>query len=378
VALNPAGTAGEAAEQPPAALGPWLARALGAEEARITLWQRLSGGAVQDNRALDVVAHSGGAETVHRLVLRTDAPAGLTVSRSRAEEFAVLGAVHAAGVAVPRPVALCTDPAVLGRPFYVMERLPGVAAGHLLVRDDRFRGDRAALARRLGAELARLHGVRPPRTDLAFLGAPPADPARAAVAEYRAWLDTQRAARPALEWGLRWLDRMAPAPPPGGTVLCHRDFRTGNFLVEESGLAGILDWEFAGWSDPHEDLGWFCAKCWRFGALAREAGGIGAREDLYRGYEEAGGGPIDRAAVAYWETMAHARWAVISLQQGERHVSGIEPSLHLALTGRMVAEIELDRSRWCVRPLGGSGRSENFRRDFPSCMGRSGWRGRRA
>ena len=38
--------------------------------------------------------------------------------------------------------------------------------------------------------------------------------------------------------------------------------------------------------------------------------------------------------------MAHLRWAVIALEQGHRHVSGRELSLELALTGRMVPELE--------------------------------------
>jgi hypothetical protein len=40
--------------------------------------------------------------------------------------------------------------------------------------------------------------------------------------------------------------------------------------------------------------------------------------------------------------MAHARWAVVALQQAERHVSGEEPSLSLALTGRRIAELEYE------------------------------------
>ena len=45
-------------------------------------------------------------------------------------------------------------------------------------------------------------------------------------------------------------------------------------------------------------------------------------------------------ALVYWQVMAHARWAMIALQQAQRHRSGIEPSLELALTGRIVAELE--------------------------------------
>jgi aminoglycoside phosphotransferase (APT) family kinase protein len=267
----------------------------------------------------------------------------VAVSHSRAEEFALLQAAHAAGVTVPEPLALCTDKAIIGRPFYVMKRVSGTAAGHLLVRDDRWKGDRVALATRLGRELARIHTIRPPRDDLGFLPLPKQAPALEAIAGYRGWLDTYREPRPALEWGLRWLERQAPAA--GELVLTHRDFRTGNYMVDEQGLTGILDWEFAGWGDRHEDIGWFCARCWRFGANEREAGGIGARHDFIAGYEAESGAKVDPAQVRYWEAMAHARWATIAIQQGERHVSGAEPSLDLALTGRRVAELEFQLMR---------------------------------
>lgn len=127
----------------------------------------------------------------------------------------------------------------------------------------------------------------------------------------------------------------------------HGDFRTGNYLVDDAGLAAILDWEFAGWGDPMADLGWFCAACWRFGRAELEAGGIAPRAALYRGYKS-GGGRVDHAAVRYWETVAHLRWAIIALEQGERHHSGRERSLELALTGRIVPELELT----IVRELG--------------------------
>ena len=54
----------------------------------------------------------------------------------------------------------------------------------------------------------------------------------------------------------------------------------GNIMIDDGALSGILDFEFAGWSDPDEDLGWFCARCWRFGAYDKEAGGLGSREAL--------------------------------------------------------------------------------------------------
>ena len=105
---------------------------------------------------------------------------------------------------------------------------------------------------------------------------------------------------------------------------------------------GALDWEFAGWGDPCEDLGWFTARCWRFGASDREAGGIAPLEPFLRGYESATHRRISRTELDYWQVMAHLRWAVIALQQAQRHKLGGERSLELALTGRIVHELEYE------------------------------------
>ncbi len=317
-----------------ARLAGWLTRAAGAPVA-VTGMALLSGGAVQQNWALDVMLDN---EPRH-WVLRTDNAATLSVSLSRTAEFALLRTAFEAGVAVPRPLHCCTDAGVTGAPFFVMQRVAGVAQGHRLVRQDN-----PGLAAALGGELARIHAIRPPRRELAFLGAPPTDPAQDFVARQRAALDAARTPRPALEWGLRHLERHAPpAGAPGGTiVLNHNDFRTGNIMVADGGVTGVLDWEFAAWGDPHADHGWFCAPCWRFGNLAAEAGGIGRREAFYAGYQAAGGGAIDPARVAWWELAATIRWAVIAADQAGRHLSGQETNLELALTGHIVPELEWD------------------------------------
>jgi aminoglycoside phosphotransferase (APT) family kinase protein len=91
-----------------------------------------------------------------------------------------------------------------------------------------------------------------------------------------------------------------------------------------------------------EDIAWFCAKCWRFGANAKEAGGISTRERFYAGYREASGREIDPVAVGFWEVMAHLRWAVIALRQADRYFDGAEPALELAAIGRRPAEMELE------------------------------------
>jgi aminoglycoside phosphotransferase (APT) family kinase protein len=295
----------------------------------------LTGGAIQENWLIDAELDGGRLE----MVLRTDAPSRVALSHGRAEEFAILQAAHRAGVTVPEPLWLCRDTSVLGQAFYLMRRAHGVAAGYRVVKDKRLGGDRTRLAERLGAELARIHAIRPGAPGLDFLSAPARSPALEQVAVLRADLNRRAAGYPALEWGLRWAERHAP--PAQDIVLVHHDYRSGNYMVDEKGLTAILDWEFGDWGDPMTDIGWFCAKCWRYGEDTLEAGGIASRSDFYRGYEAAGGRRIDAKAVHYWEAMAHLRWAVIALQQADRHVSGQERSLELALTGRVLPELEL-------------------------------------
>jgi len=318
----------------------FIQRESGARRVEIMALERLSGGAVQQNYALDVDIEGGSRPGPHRWVLRLDAPSGLSVSLSRGEELAVLSAARAAGVIAPEPLWACTGDPALGRDYLIMERLPGTAAGYRLVRDAALDAHREALVEALGAELARIHSVRPPRDDLPFLALPAPSPALARVALYRCVLEHLPDPHPALEWALRWLARNAPETPLA--TLVHSDYRTGNYLVADGRLGGILDWEFATFGDPLEDIGWFCARCWRFGRTEREAGGMGSREAFYRGYAREAGTAVDGERVPYWEAMAAARWAVLALEQAERDRSGRERSLELALTGRLVPELELD------------------------------------
>lgn len=322
------------------ALSAWIAQATGARSATIERMALLGGGAIQENWALDLVGEGGRLDGPHRLVLRTDAPSRVAVSWSREQEYRILATAFAAGVTAPEPIALCRESAPLGRPFYLMRRIEGEARGARLVRDPLVQERGEALTARLGAELARLHRVRPPVAGLDFIPVPAGPAALARVAEYRRHLDAMGSAECVLEWALAWLERHAPAPVP--PRLLHGDFRTGNYLVHRGELAAVLDWEFAAFGDPLEDLGWMLGRYWRFGAYEREAGGIGSRESLFAGYEAEAGHPIDRSAVPYWEVMGTVRWAVIALMQAARHFADREDSLELALTAHVLPVLELD------------------------------------
>ena len=317
-----------------AALAAFIREEAGANAVDIVNEERLTGGAIQENRALDVEIAGGPHAGRHALVLRTEAGSSVPLSQPVANQFACLMLARSVGMTVPEPLWRSDDPGTIGAPFCLMRRVPGTALGNRVVR----LGPKPALAERLGRELARLHTIVPDDDAPAFLGPPPEDPATDAVALYRGFLDAEPMPHPAIEWGLRWLE--THPVPPGEIVLCHHDFRTGNYMVEDGGLTGILDWEFAGWADPMEDVAWFCAKCWRFGANRLEAGGIADRAPFYAGYEAESGRRIDPAKIRFYEVMAHIRWAVIALHQCGRHLSGAESDLELALIGRRLPELE--------------------------------------
>lgn len=299
--------------------------------------RKLSGGAIQENWLVDLDIDGGQRAGALATVVRTDAPSGVAVSHSRAEEFQLLAAAFNAGVTVPEPLLCCEDTGVIGKPFVVMRRIAGTALGHKVTRDPDIGGEREALTERLGEELARIHSMTPASHDFAFL--PDAEKVDS-LNEFRGHLDALGEPRSALEWGLRWLEiNRQPAEDP---VLLHHDYRTGNYMIDGAGLTGILDWEFAGWGEPHEDIGWFCAMCWRFGQRDKPAGGVGSRQAFYRGYERVSGRKVDPKRVYFWEVFAHIRWAVIAVQQGHRFLKGGERTLDIVLTGRRPAEIEYE------------------------------------
>lgn len=323
-----------------AALAHWLARELAAETVTISGAALLTGGAVQQNWRLEATVTGGAHAGAHVWVLRTDAAAVLSVSLDRVAEFRCIAAAHAAGVKVATPIAVCDDATLLGAPFAVQAFVSGIAQGRRIVRDPDLAGYGDALARDIGAEMAKLHAIVPRDGVLPFLPRPLANPARRIAAECRAVLDKASAPRPALEYVLAWLDHNAPEPKV--TALVHGDLRTGNYMVDGGKLTAILDWEFCHWGDPREDLGWFIARCWRFGNDTKVAGGIAKLASLLDGYNAHAAIKVTAPELQYFEVQAAARWATIALAQGDRFVKGGERSLELALTGLMPPEMELD------------------------------------
>jgi aminoglycoside phosphotransferase (APT) family kinase protein len=245
---------------------------------------------------------------------------------SLAHEFAVLEAAYEADVKVPRPITYIPD--LDGREAFIMERLEGETIGRRIVRMERVPPE---LPVQMAEELAKIHAIRRERVD--FLQ-------EARLERMVEELDEVGEPRPAIELGLWWLRENRP--PAREPVVVHGDYRIGNLVVDERGLVGVLDWEFAHLDDPVRDLAFSLVRAWRFGVPAKRLGGIGDVEPYLERYNELTGFDVEPFELDYWELAGNVGWAIGCLTQMQRHLSGQDRSVELAVLGRLGAEVEYE------------------------------------
>ena len=312
-----------------AALAPAVARFLGVGVV-VGETRRVSGGASRETWLFDATSSDG---VTHALVLRRD-PGAFAGQTDRATEYGLLAAAAAAGVPVPTVRLLLEPGDNLGSGF-VMDRIEGETIPRKILRDEQYAGARTEMAAACGTIAARLHA-----TPVAGLPALAVQGAAAQLDQWTQILDTFGEPHPAFELGARWMRERIPCGPPA-PVLVHGDYRNGNFIVGPEGIRAVLDWELAHLGDPIEDLGWLCARAWRFG-VDRVVGGFGDVSDLLDAYEAAGGARPDLDTLRFWVALATFKWGVMCLIQAFTHLNGLVRSVELAAIGRRVVENEWD------------------------------------
>jgi aminoglycoside phosphotransferase (APT) family kinase protein len=245
------------------------------------------------------------------------------------DEYSVLEAAYEAGVKVPRPYGYIPD--LDEREAFAMERLEGETIGRRIVRREELARARAALPVEMAEEIAKIHAI--PASRLPFL---PTTRLERMVDE----LDEVGEPHPAIELGLLWLREHRP--PEREPVVVHGDYRIGNLVVRQEGLAGVLDWEFAHLDDPVRDLAFSLVRAWRFGVPQNRLGGVGPVEPYVERYNELTGRDVTPAELDYWELAGNVGWAIGCLTQMQRHLSGLDRSVELAILGRLGAEVEYE------------------------------------
>ena len=252
-----------------------------------------------------------------------------------ADQYRVLQVVHRHGLPVPEPLFELTPEDGLERGF-AMTCISGETLPKTLLNDARYARARTRFAAQTGEILARLHTL--PLAEVAFLAASDdsRDPLAAQVARY----DSYGEYHPAIDVGIRWLERHRPPARPA--CLIHGDYRVGNLILDAAGIAGVLDWECAHHGSPAEDFGWVCLRSWRFGRIERPVGGMGERGEPQAAYAANGGAAPDGDEVHWWEVFGSLKWAILNIMQAEGHVRGTRRSLPFACCGRNAALIEYD------------------------------------
>src|SRR6266511_1052681 len=273
-----------------------------------------------------------------RWVLRRDPPGGQSFTLLEVE-YGVVEAAARSGVPVARPLLFDSTGGRFETAGFLMEHVEGESVAPRVLRRNQYAEARHKLVGQLGDALARIHAIEV--GDLEGIARPQADPALAACDLWEAELDAIGEALPATEAGLRWLRLNAPTPPARVTLV-HGDFRLGNFIVSEQGLAAVIDWELCHLGDPAEDIGWICIRSWRFGNDDKQVGGLGDLDELLAAYEAAGGTPPDPNRLRWWEAMGNLKWAVICARQAQDHLTGRRRSAELASLGRRICEPEWD------------------------------------
>jgi aminoglycoside phosphotransferase (APT) family kinase protein len=226
-------------------------------------------------------------------------------------EYRVLSRLWRGFDRAPRAIAICEDVAVIGAPFFLMERKPGV-----VIRDvvpDRFGGGLDPEAnRRLSTvvvdTLVDLHSVDPAACGLTDLGHPDGFLERQVEGWWQRWEQAKHEDNPTAEQVGTWL--RAHIPSSGPPTLIHNDWRLDNMAVSpaDPGLCvAVYDWDMATRGDPLADLGTLMASWYDEG---EEKSTLAPMPTTAPGWLDRGSA-LERYGERSGRDLSDARWYVV-------------------------------------------------------------------
>ncbi len=231
---------------------------------------------------------------------------------------------------VPEVLATCDDDAVIGAPFYVMERVEG----HVVTSEIPAELDTPEDRRRMGEELVdalvEVHAVDWQASGLEGFGKPTGYLERQLRRFGGLWEHNRTREIEAVERVGEWLrDNL---PESGPATIVHGDYRLGNTMMaprSPARVVAIFDWEMATIGDPLADLA-YLSVLWvdaddpplgmfELSAVTRQEG-FPRRADLVARYEERSGRSM--TDIRWYQTLA--LWKSIVFMEGnyKRAVSG--------------------------------------------------------
>jgi aminoglycoside phosphotransferase (APT) family kinase protein len=312
----------------PAALAAWLEAKLGAA-VEIDEWRRHAEGFSWQTYTFRARWAGGSAA----YAVRREPEDGLLAPYDIVGQYRLHEAlVELGGVPVPALRWLELDPAVLGMPFYVMDRVDG----HVPVQwrpDDPIafpdEAAREAIGEAFVDALAAIHSL-----DWRATGLPgPRDE----VGHWERLLDEAVLVEvPLLREAFAWL-RAHPASS-GRVGLVHGDYRIGNFiLAPDRRIAAVLDWELAHVGDPVEDIAWAGLKLFR-GRSALWSQLLAPEAFLAR-YEARTGLRVEPDVLRYFTVLCTLRAVIPYLRAARAFEEGRARDLRLAAMGHQCLHV---------------------------------------
>jgi aminoglycoside phosphotransferase (APT) family kinase protein len=245
-------------------------------------------------------------------------------------EARLLSAVEPADVRTPKVLVACDDEAVIGAPFYVMERVLGDVVVSELPETLGAEEDRRRASEELVDALVEVHAVDWEACGLEGYGKPTGYLDRQLRRFGGLWEHNKTRELPTLERVSAWLAEHKPESGPATIV--HGDYRLGNVMYAPRTpprLNAIFDWELATIGDPLADVGYLVAT-WSepgephntisaLGGLTREPG-FYRRQDLIERYEARSGRSM--GDVRWYMTLALWKSAIFLEGSYKRRLAG--------------------------------------------------------
>jgi aminoglycoside phosphotransferase (APT) family kinase protein len=277
-------------------------------------------------------------------VLRTKpAPAAKLLPSAHAidREYRVMDALNKGGFPAARQYCLCTDEAVIGRAFYVMEFVEG-----RVLWDQALPGmtpaERGAIYDELNRVIAQLHSIDYNAIGLGDYG----KPGNYFQRQIERWSKQYKASETetieAMDSLIDWLP--SHIPPGDDTSIVHGDFRLDNMIFHptEPRILAVLDWELSTLGHPFADFSYHCMS-WHIepgqfrgiAGLDLKALGIPSQREYIAKYAERTGKNIRLEDFNFY--LAFNMFRLASIMQGimKRYVDGTASSAQALESGKL-------------------------------------------
>lgn len=245
-------------------------------------------------------------------------------------EHRVLSTLYRGYPLAPRSYLLCTDPAIIGADFFVMERRHGIGLRTTIPepwshRPDVLRG----IGESLIDDLAALHAVDPESVALGDLGKPEGYVERQVFGWIERWHNALTPDVGPAEPFTGWIRQTRPHQRR--TTIIHNDYKLDNTLRDRddpSRTVAILDWDMCTRGEPMMDLGYLLglwaqkddAPGWLHGRMPTWLDGFPTRREAAERYARKSGADI--SDLHWYLVFSVFRYAVILQQIYIRYVRG--------------------------------------------------------